>query len=166
MVSERCRQRASRGKCGCRSLVGGDPPPARRGLVDRSSHEWVSKPEPTGDICNPDKVETQKLIDGLDRRCLVNAGGRRRQLGLERVSCYGSALENKALPAGEQAELLRERSSDASGNARSSNRDLGAIEGRATQVSCTGELLQVERISAALGVEQLRICIPIGGRVQ
>ena len=85
------------------------------------------------------------------------SGGRGRQLGIEGVSRDGCALEDETRGLRQQSELLSERGGDRGRNVDA--RDEGSPAAAAVWVGRpTRELLEVERIAAAVLVEVGRVC--------
>ena len=98
--------------------------------------------EAPGNVRLADEIQAQQLVDRVDRRRLGGSGGRGGQLGIERVSRDGGALEDEACLLGEQSELLGERGGDRSRDVDACERRLVApaagVSGRsADRASCS-----------------------------
>ena len=68
--------------------------------------------KPSWDVRGPNEIETQQLVQGLDRRRFGNGSGSRGQLGLEGVARHRRTFEHKARVVGKQAEFLEQRRHD------------------------------------------------------
>ena len=114
----------------------------------------MPKTEAPRDVGGPDEIETQQLVQGLDRRRLGNGGGSRGQLGLEGIARHRRTLEHEARVVRQQAELLEQRRHD---TLRDLRRQRGRRRGRSRHpgraLERPRELLEIERIAAALLVE-------------
>ena len=101
------------------------------------------------------EVAAQEVVERVQRRLLAHAGGRRGQLGLERVARDGRAREHLAGAVGELRELAGQRGGDRARHLDARQRDRRA---RPRALRRARELLQVERVAAAVGVDV------VGGR--
>ena len=113
----------------------------------------MPKTEAPGDVRGANEIQTQQLVQSLDRRRLGNGSGSRGQLGLEGIARHRRPLEDEARLVGEQAELLRERRHDALWDLRSGEVTSARVSNPCRAVERPRELLEVERIAAALLVE-------------
>src|SRR2546423_14792617 len=114
MVGNRRGEGAAPGEGLGAALVRAEPPAAGHRLVDSAADEWMAEAEAARNVRLADEIQAQQLVESVDRRRLVGAGGRGREFGIERVSRDGGALEDEAGLLGEQRELLRERGGDRS----------------------------------------------------
>ena len=134
------------------------PPTGGGRLVDRAPHEGVPEAEPPGHVRRAEKIELQELVDSLHHRAFRKPGRGRRELGLERVSRHRGPFQDEACGVGQQRELLVERRADARGNSDRRRRRLVASRRRSTRsVERPGELLEIERIAAALRIQDIRV---------
>ena len=152
------RHRSSAGGQRLRAaLVRAEAPAARRGVVDRSSHERVAEAETTRNVGMAHEVAAQQLVERRERGRLRDCRRRGYQLGLERVARDGRALQYEARAVREQAELLGQCGDDGGRNPARVERDR---EDRGCGARCSilraRELLEVERIAAAVLVERGR----------
>ena len=112
-----------------------------------------AKTEPPRHLRAADEVEQQELVDRFHRgslRCCGSCGG---QLGLEGVARNRRSFEHAARIVREQAELLVERSCDGRWNFDAAERDAACSVAVAVTGERTHKLLEIERIAAALVVE-------------
>ena len=159
VVRARGRRRAALGELARAALMRAQQPAAGRALVDRPAHERVAEAEAARHVGGPDEAEREQLVDRLHRRRLVDARGGGGELGLERV-----ARDRRALAAAvrvgrrEQRELLRSSAAaTARGHADAASRRRAGRRCRlAGPAGGPGELLEVERVAAALLVERVR----------
>ncbi len=104
------RHRSSAGGQRLRAaLVRAEAPAARRGVVDRSSHERVAEAEATRDVGRSHEVAAQQLVECRERGRLRDRRRRGHQLGLERVARDGRTLEYEAGAVREQRRAPRSR---------------------------------------------------------
>ena len=134
------------------SLVSAQSPTARRRLVDRPPDQRVPKAKAAGDVGLADEVESQQLVQRVERRGLGNRRGGRRKLGLERVAGHRSALQYEAGGIRQKGELLGQCAGDRGRDLEIGGRQVGGACG-ALGRERPGELLQVERVATALLVE-------------
>ena len=99
---------------------------AGRGLVDGTAHERMPEAEAPRHVGRADEVETQQLVERIERRGVARGRGRRRELGLERVAGHGRALEHAAARRRQQRELLGQRGGDHGGSPSSASATLAA----------------------------------------
>ncbi len=98
------------------------------------------------------EVELQQLVQGLERRRLGSRRGGRGELGLERVAGYRCPLQHEACTVRQETELLAQRDSNRGRHVEIRRRELrNACRGLESERS--GELLEIERVAAALLVE-------------
>ncbi len=154
MVGARCRRRAAAGERLGTSLVRADAPAARRGVVDRSAHEWVPEAEAARNIGGPDEIASQQLIERLDCGHLGHPRRGRDQLWLERITRNRSSFQHSTSPVGQQRELLGQRGGHRPRNLDAHQREVGdRRSGHGCAIQRPDQLLEVERIAAGLLVE-------------
>ena len=134
------------------ALVRAQSPTAGRRLVDRPSNERVPEAEAAGHLGLANEVEPQQLVEGLERRRLGDRRGGGRKLGLERVAGHRCPLQRKACAVRQESELLGQRRSNRGRHVEIRARELGNTC-RALESERPGELLEIERVAAALLVE-------------
>ncbi len=135
-------------------LVGPKPPAAGGGLVDRAPDERVPEAEASRHVGGANEIELQELVDRVHRRRLGRRGRGRRQLGLERIARHRRSFEHEACRRPTAARALR----SARRRRRTGPRwPVSEISGAGVAPPCAlerpGELLEVERVAAALLVE-------------
>ena len=131
------------------------PPGAAR---RRRSHERVAEAEAARHLGARARGRAQQLVERVERRASSAAAAAAGELGLERVAGDGRALQQRAAPL---ADSSASSSASAAATARgTSRRRAPGRRRRARGAALAGarELLEVERVAAALGVE------PVGGR--
>ena len=102
----------------------------------------MAEAEAARDVGGAHQVHPQQLVERVQRGVLVHAGGGAGELGDERVARDRRALQQPPRAVAEQRELLAQRRGHVA-------RDLAGAAERA------GELLQVERVPAALDVHRV-----------
>jgi hypothetical protein len=113
--------------------------------------------EPPRHLRLADEIQLQELVDGVHRRCLGYRRRSRGQLGLEWVASHRCAFEHQASWLREQRELLGQRSGDR-GRYIDGLGQLGrAGTSRRCEIPHPRELLEVERVAAALLVQRRRL---------
>ena len=112
----------------------------------------MAEAEPARDVGGADEIATLEIVERVDRARLFQAGGGSRELGLERVARDRRALERLAGVAREQRELGGQRGRDRARHLYAAERDRGAGAFLARRAR---ELLQVERVAAAVGVQRV-----------
>ena len=152
MMSALYRRCAARGERLGASLVRAQSPAAGRRLVDRPSNERMPEAKAARHLGLANEVELQQLVQGLERRRLGGRRGGRGQLGLERVAGYRCPLEHQPCAVREESELLGQRGGNRGRHVEIRRRELrNACRGLESERS--GELLEIERVAAALLVE-------------
>jgi hypothetical protein len=147
---------ARRGGCaalrqrGGAPLVGAEPPGCRSRLVDRAAHQRVAEAEPPRHVGRVHEAELEQLVKRRRRRRLVDVRRGRGELGLERIARDGGALQHPPCRCGQQRELLAERGAHGRGHL-----DAAELHRRARVARAARELLEVERIAAALRVQHV-----------
>ena len=137
------------------ALVRAETPAARRGVIDRSSHERVAEAETTRNVGMAHEVAAQQLVERRECGRLRDCRRRSHQLGLERVARDGRALQYEARAVRQQPELLGQCGDDGGRNPAGVERDLEERGGGARcSILRARELLEVERIATAVLVER------------
>ena len=113
----------------------------------------MPEPEAPRNVRLADEIQAQQLVERVDRCRVGDSGGRGRQLRVEGVSRDGGALEDEACGLGEQSELLGQRGGDRGWDVDTYERRLVGRRRPLGTVGRPRELLEVERIAAALLVE-------------
>ena len=123
----------------------------------------MTEAEPARHLGCPHEVAREQLVEGRHGSLFFHRRRRRGQLGLERVARHGGAIQEVARGWGQEAELLGERH-DHRGRHLHSGEALRRGGTRARRLlRGAGELLQEERVAAALGVEHLcRVLVEVG----
>jgi hypothetical protein len=130
--------------------VGSQSPPVGRGLVDRAADERVPEAEASGHLGGAKEIELQELVDGVHRRRLGRSGRRRRELELEWIARDCRAFEHTASAVRQLGQLFAQRGGDGRCDPDAAERDLGNTGGPACAAEQPGELLEIERVTAAL----------------
>ena len=137
--------------CGCAG-VGADPPTAGSAVIHGAAHDRMAKAESSGRGGGADQVELEQLIEGREHRRDVLLGDRADELGFERVAGDRGRPQGHARLPGNAPELLLDgrdhRTRD--GFRRTVRSRPLAASPRGTR---TRQLLDVERVAAALAVE-------------
>ena len=94
---------------GGRAGMGGEPPAARRALVDGMADDRVAEREPPRRARRPHERARQQVVQRPQRVRLRDAGGLRRQARLERVADHGGAVEHEPRVWAELRKLGRNR---------------------------------------------------------
>ena len=116
----------------------------------------MPEPEAPRHIGWPNQVQAQQVVERLHRALLRERGGRRDQLGLERVPGDRGALHDAPDVLLEQGELLAERPHHGAWHGDAPELDGGRRrDWIAFSVERADELLEVEGVSTALLVERL-----------
>ena len=133
-------------------LVRAQSPAAGRRLVDRPPDERMPEAKAARHLGLPNEVELQQLVQGLERRRLGGRRGGGGQLGFERVAGYRCPLKHGPCAVREKRELLGQRGRNRGRHVEIPGRELGNAC-RALKSERSGELLEIERVAAALLVE-------------
>ena len=142
--------------------VGGDPPPAARGLVHGPPHQGVPEAEPSRAIGGPHEVGHQQGVERRERGLLCQAGGGRGLPDVERVPGDRCALCECPGLGRKRGDLTGERRRNAARHPRADRR-----RGRRRPLACrAAQRLQVEGVAAALLVEARARGPPEAGRQQ
>ena len=135
------------------AFVGEQPPAARRRLVDGAADERVAEAEAPRHVGRPDEVAAQQLVQRVDDERRVEAGRGGGQLGLERVARDRRAIERAARIVRQQRELVGQRRGDRTRHLDARERDAARAVPVRRPARRARELLEVERVAAALAVE-------------
>ena len=151
--------RRHRGSAGGQSrraaLVRAETPAARGRVIDGSPHERVAEAKTTRHVGLAHEVAAQQLVECRERGRLRYRRRGSHQLGLERVTRDGSALEYEAGAGRQQPELLRQGGDDGGRDPARLEGDCGERRGGArSTILGARELLEVERIATAVLVER------------
>src|SRR5215207_1755661 len=134
-----------------------EPPAPGGGFIDRPAHQWMPEAEAARHIRRADEVPGEQLVERLHARLLVRSRCGGGQLRLERVARNRGAIQQRAGRLREQAELLRQRGGHRARHLDAPEAECGRVRGRgAGYVGGAGELLEEERVAAALLVEAVR----------
>ena len=136
-------------------LVRAQSPAAGRRLVDRPPDERMPEAKAARHLGLPNEVELQQLVQGLEHRRLGGRCGGGSQLRLERVAGYRCPLQHAPCAVREQSELLGQRGRNRGRHVEILGRELGTAC-RALESERSRELLEIERVAAALLVESGR----------
>ena len=129
------------------ALVGADPPAVRRRLVDRAAHDGVAEAEAARHVGVADEVGPSSSSRASSTSGSATVGRGCGELELERVAGHRGAVEHRAAPRRQQRELLGERGGDHGGTCRPASVTAGP---EPRPPGGTGQLLEVERVAAAL----------------
>ena len=129
--------------------VRAEPPAAGRRRVDGVADDGVAEGEAARRAARPHERAREQLVERVERRGLGQLGHRCRQARLERVAGDRRRVEQAPRRGSEAGELRGERSRDSRGH--------GVVVGDADagRAAAARELLEVERVAAAVGVERL-----------
>ena len=133
-------------------IVSAQSPAAGRRLVDRPPDERMPEAKAARHLGLPNEVELQQLVQGLERRRLGGRRGGRGQLGFERVAGYRRPLQHAPCAVREKRELLGQSGRNRGRHVEIPGREL-TDACRALERERSGELLEIERVAAALLVE-------------
>ena len=97
-----------------------------------------------------DEVAPEQLVERLHRRGLGQRGSGRCQVRLEWVAGHGGSLQHPASAAREQRELLRQGRHNRGWDLHARERDAGGVRTLGLAPRCARQLLEVERVAAAL----------------
>ena len=146
---------AAQGQSSCAPFVGTQQPSGRSRLVDRPSQERVPEAEAAGYVGLPDQGGRQELVEGRECDLLGRPGCRGRQLRLERITDHRGSPQHDLRAVRDSSQLSGQRRRHGRGDAetgRQSLHDVRPVDGKAATGPC--QLLEVERVAAALVVEQ------------
>src|SRR5918996_2124357 len=131
------------------ALVRAQSPTAGRRLIDRPSNERMPEAKAARYLGLANEVELQQLVQGLECRRLGGRRGGGGQLGLERIAGYRCPLQHEACTVRQESELLGQRGGNCGRHfeiRRREHRDAC----RVLNSERSGELLEIERVAAAL----------------
>ena len=140
-----------------RACMRSEPPTGGRRLVDRASHEGVTKHEPPRHRRRTKQIERQQGVQSVEAVRRRQLGDRRREIRLERLPCDRRSAQQHELLDGQGGELLGERS-----RYRGRHGHPGLGDSLATVVqhrvqpallARPSELVEVERVAAAVTVD-------------
>ncbi len=137
-------------------LVSAQSPAAGRRLVDGPSNERVPEAKAAGHLGLTNEVELQQLVQRLERRSLGHRRGGRRKLGLERVARHRSRPPARAVRRPTAKRAPRRARQQPPAARRDPSGDSSGPPCAAFTSERSGELLQIERVAAALLVESGR----------
>ena len=133
-------------------FVRAQPPACRRRLVDRPSHERMPEAKAARHVGLADQIELQQLVDGAERR-------RARRTAAAAVASSGSngspataaPWSTRRASSGEERELFGQRGRNEGRHVQVCQRRRPVRRPQAwTCARPTGELLEIERIAAAV----------------
>ena len=126
-----------------------EPPGLAGPVVDRAAHERMAEAVAAGDVGRAGDVGGQQLVDRGQRRALVHAGGGAREVEVERLARDGGAPAEPPGRLRQAGDLLAERG----GHGRRHADVLGLLARLARRSGRPRQLLEVERVAAALAVD-------------
>ena len=142
------RAGAARGQRRRRAAVGGHAPARRCDVVDGAADDRVAEREAARDRRGADQPARHELVHRGGGGPVVQLRHRGGELGIERVAGHGGGVEQHPRAGRDRVELGGQRAGDAVGHAVQVHRRARAVRPR--------ELLQIERVAAAVGVDGLR----------
>ena len=115
----------------------------------------MAEDEPARHLRRAHEIEREERVERAEPLRRLELGDRRREIGLERLSRHGCRLEQRALARGERCELLGERCRDGRRHTGYGEPAVAIAEHRrrASVTRGPGELLEVERVAAAMTVD-------------
>jgi hypothetical protein len=145
--------------------VGAEPPAGAGRVVDGASHDGMPEAEPAGRVRGPDQPALHQLIERCEGLRARQAGGERGERLPEWVAGHGGALDQGARRCWERLDLGSDGSAD-----RGRNPLLGrspvVVWRTGLELARAGELLEVQRVSAALPIDQLPLSAILDGSEQ
>ena len=126
------------------------PPRLARPVVHGAAHQRMPEAVAPGDIGRPGDVGRQQGVDRGQGLALVEPGGGGREIEVERLAGHGGAPAEPAGGLAQARDLLAERGGH--GGRDADRVRLGVRRGG--RRGSPGQLLEVERVAAALAVEQ------------
>ena len=139
------------------ALVRRNPPALPGGLVDRPAHDRVPEPEPSWHVGVCDELHSGELVDRVQHVGLGEVGGCGSEIYLERIAGDRGAVQHATNGVGEQRQLLGKRGGHHRWYLHSGEGYLAPSAGRERVSAGSGQLLEVERISAGLFIEELGV---------
>ena len=103
MMCTRGRTGTASRERGSAAFMSAQTPRAWRGLIDGPANKGVPKAESAGHIGRAHEIETQQIVECLERGLLTRRGGRRRKLGLERVPATAAPSNTRRTSGGSSA---------------------------------------------------------------
>ena len=137
------------------ALVRAEAPAGRRRLVDRPPNERMPEAKAAWHLGLANEVEPQQLVEGLERRRLGTAAAAAASSGSNGSPATAAPSSTRRAPSESRANSSASAAPTAGGTSRSVGEGSGgACRALASQRS--GELLEIERVAAALLVESGR----------
>ena len=130
-----------------RSPVRAEPPPTRGRFVDRVPHHRMAEREPPRSAASPDEAAEKKVVERREGRAVSQLGHLRRQVDVEGVADDRRCLQQPPRVRSQPAQLRRQRRRDGRRHGPVAARGNSVLAGSADQ------LLEVERVAAAVGVD-------------
>ena len=156
MVRARRRGRAALRQRRSGPLVSAQPPAAGRRLIDRAAHERMTEAEPPRNVRRADQVQREQIIERVDRGLLATPAAAAARSGSNGSPATAAPSSTRRAPSGNRP------SSSANAAPRSPAPRRRRARGRAqrahgrSRLAGAGELLQIERVAAALPVQDRR----------
>ena len=122
-------------------------------VVDRSPDQRVPEAEPAGHLGASDDTDGRQLIDRGEGDGLHDSRGDTGELRLERIAHHGCSLQQQMCAVAEQGQLVGKRGGHRRGYAEVRGDSAGRRRRRGLALQGSGELLEVERVAAALVVQ-------------
>ena len=154
VVGARRGRGAARGERGGAALVGAEAPAAGRGLVDRAAHERVPEAEAARHVRGADEVAAQQLVERVHRRGLGTPAAAAASSGSNGSPATAAPSRTRRAPADRTASSSASAAATARGTCTPASETSVAAASPRLAPRRARELLEVERVPAALRVER------------